>query len=446
MIKKIGSLCLSLVLVLSLVGCGNKEVVTPAPSIPQPAPEVSVPKVPETPEIVEPEPEMEPEIEPEIDIESINFGEGSYDLRLFSTLLLKDENIQNNLCVSPFSLKQALLMVLQGAEEESNSFKELSKFLDCSGSIAEINKNIRQDNILLSSSESATFDISNLVLLDDSLAKSANIETNFIKPLEEYYFAKVLDKDLQNEDIVLDVNNFVNETTKGTIPEMINKPFNDLTKSVLLNAIYFLGKWENPFDAYSTYTSDFNGINGITQVDMMQDGRNILYKETELYKSIIMPYKSDESVINTPKFEMVLFIPTDENEQNIFEIFNNLSVEEQEYLLNSDIKDYSYEDVIVRIPKFEINNTLDLMETVNEMGLKYSVSDGFEISNILQKTYIKVDEEGTEASAVTMIEMANSCIVLEEPPKEFFADKPFMYMIRDSYTNSILFMGVISNL
>lgn len=216
MIKKIGSLCLSLVLVLSLVGCGNKEVVTPTPSIPQPAPEVSVPEVPETPEIVEPEPKIEPEIEPEIDIEPINFGEGSYDLRLFSTLLLKDENIQNNLCVSPFSLKQALLMVLQGAEEESNSFKELSKFLDCSGSIAEINKNIRQDNILLSSSESATFDISNLVLLDDSLAKSANIETNFIKPLEEYYFAKVLDKDLQNEDIVLDVNNFVNEATKYT--------------------------------------------------------------------------------------------------------------------------------------------------------------------------------------------------------------------------------------
>ena len=106
----------------------------------------------------------------------------------------------------------------------------------------------------------------------------------------------------------------------------------------------------------------------------MQDGRNILYKETELYKSIIMPYKSDESVINTPKFEMVLFIPTDEHEQNIFEIFNNLSVEEQEYLLNSDIKDYSYEDVIVRIPKFEINNTIGLMDTVKEMGLKYSVS------------------------------------------------------------------------
>ena len=98
------------------------------------------------------------------------------------------------------------------------------------------------------------------------------------------------------------------------------------------------------------------------------------------------------------------------------------------------------------------------------MGLAYSVSDGnfdftnikdyskdnigFKIGDIIQKTFIKVDEEGTEASAVTMITMLNdlACLVEEKEPKTFYADKPFMYIIRDNYTNTVLFAGVISNL
>lgn len=464
MVKKIGSLCLSLILVLSLVGCGNKEVITPTPTIPQPTPEVevSVPEVSQTPEIVKPIESDKSEVEPEINIEDIDFGEGSYDLRLFSSLLKNEENIQNNLCVSPFSLKQALLMVVQGAEEGSNSYLELSKFLDCDGDINSINKDIKHNNIILSSSDSVKFKISNLVLLDDGLAKSKNIENNFIKPLEDNYFAKVVDKDLQDSVIVSDINNFINESTNGTIPKMISNPFGDDVKSVLLNAIYFLGDWESPFPVDYTTVQEFNGINGITEVDMMFDEKNIEYKETDNYKSIILPYISDKKVINSPQFEMVLFVSKD-NDKNIYDIFDELSIEEQESFFNIDKEEYSYEDTNILLPKFEIENTINLINPVKEMGLKYSISEGnfdftnikdyekdpigFKISDIVQKTYIKVDETGTEASAVTMIIMETDSISLdEELPKEFYADKPFMYVIRDDYTNTVLFAGIISNL
>jgi serine protease inhibitor len=119
--KRIVSLLLIAVMGLSLCACGNKEVVdvpTTPPVVEIEKPDIPV-ETPSKPEIENPsESEVDvPIVEPEIsDVSEIDFGEGSYDLRLFSTLLLNDENIQNNLCVSPFSLKQALLMVLQGAE------------------------------------------------------------------------------------------------------------------------------------------------------------------------------------------------------------------------------------------------------------------------------------------------------------------------------------------
>lgn len=458
---------------LSLTACGNKEIPkdlcgTPNSDIPiveieKPDTPVEIPSEPEVEPVDGPvdEPSVEEPITP-VDISELDFGDGSFNLRLFSTLLT-DENIERNLCISPYSLKEALLLVANGAENDSNSYKELLKFMGEDEDLVTVNSKERNNYILLSSSDSATLDVANLVLLDDSLAKSEKIKDNFIKPLEDYYFADVVDKDLQDNAIVGYVNNFTNKATKGTIPEMISEPFSPDAKAVLLNAVYFLGDWRSPFPAENTWDREFYGMDESYLASMMSDEKTVAYKETEDYKSIILPYKSDSNIINSPQFEMVLFIPTDDT-KNIFDIFKGLSVEEQDTFFNIDKTDYSEEDTYILLPKFEISNTFGLTDTVKEMGLAYSVSDGnfdftnikdyskdnigFKIGDIIQKTFIKVDEEGTEASAVTMITMLNdlACLVEEKEPKTFYADKPFMYIIRDNYTNTVLFAGVISNL
>lgn len=443
---------------LSLVACKGKTVVD--------VPEVSDKPIVENP--VEDNPisipvETPSDILTENPIETPNeepIQENlSYNISLFNQLLNNEELVMNNFCVSPYSLKQALLLAYVGAENGSESQQELSNLLDLiETGKSTIHEFERDNRTILTSSEAVKFKVANLALVDESLIKSDKFNDVFVKTLKEYYNAAVEMSDLQDDSIVDKVNKFANDNTEGTIPKFIDRPFIENTRLVLLNAVYFLGDWRLPFEGDNTYSDIFYGLNGENKVDFMSGTKEVKYFENDLFKSISLEYKSDENVVNAPTYEMSFYLPVDES-VNIVELFKNL--EDKEELLNID-KEYKYLDTNIKLPKFEIETSLNLTDALGSMGMRYCLnptnmdftniadvekSNGFYISDVIQKTYIKVDEKGTEASAVTAIIMKDNCAMIITPEyKEFIADRPFIYVIKDTYTDTILFMGIISNL
>ncbi len=450
--KKIFCVSLLVVLMLSLVACkGNTVVDTPQVSdkpAETPIEDVPISTPVETPTDI-------PVEQPKEEIPMVE--ELSYNVSLFDKLMNNEDLVNKNFCVSPYSLKQALLLAYAGAENGSDTQKELSNLLDLietgKGSVHELE---RDNRVILTSSDAVKFKVANLALFDESLEKSEKFDGIFVNTLKDYYNAAVEMSDLQSLEIVSKVNKFASDSTEGTISEFIKEPFIENTQLVLLNGVYFLGDWKVPFDANNTYSSIFYGLNGENSVKFMNDTREVKYFENDKFKSISLEYKCDENVINAPTFEMSFYLPMDEN-TNVVDLFKSL--ENKEDLFNIE---YDYTETIVKLPKFEIETYLPLIDTLIEMGMKVSTNpanmdfanitnvektNGFYISDVIQKTYIKVDELGTEASAVTAVIMKATGALLVTPEyKEFIADRPFIYVIRDTYTDTVLFMGIISNL
>lgn len=454
--KRVLCICLLVSLMISLVACKGQTVQNPSSS--GSSPTVSNPTDIPVEKPVE-NPVENPVETPNVNENKTDISELSYNVHLFSKLMEDEELIESSFCVSPYSLKQALLLAYVGAENGSDTQKELGDLLDLidNGKVS-VHEFERDNRVILTSSKAAKFKVANVALFDDSLIKSPDFDNLFVKPLNDYYNAAVELADLQDNSIVEKVNEFVNDNTEGTISELIKEPFSDDAKLVLLNAVYFLGNWQTPFDEYSTVKDKFKGLNGSFDIDFMNDTRTVKYFENDKIKSISLEYESDKNTINAPTFEMSFYLPVN-NKTDIVELYNSLTDSEKEVFF--DTKEYSYSETIVKLPKFELDTELKLLDVLKAMGMTKAVDrankdfsniadcdkyEGFYISDVIQKTYIKVDEKGTEASAVTGV-MAGGIDSVQEKPKykEFIADRPFIYVVRDINTDTILFMGIMTN-
>lgn len=454
--KRVLCICLMVSLMISLVACKGQTVQNPSSS--GSSPTVSNPTDIPVENPIE-NPVENPVETPNVDENKTEISELSYNVSLFSKLMEDEELIESSFCVSPYSLKQALLLAYVGAENGSDTQKELEDLLDLvnNGKLT-VHELERDNRVILTSGESVKFKVANLALFDDSLMKSPDFDNLFVKPLNDYYNAAVELADLQDNSIVEKVNKFANDNTEGTIPELIKEPFSDDANLILLNAVYFLGNWQTPFDEFLTVKDIFQGLNGSFDVDFMTDTRDVKYFENDKIKSISLEYETDENTINAPTFEMSFYLPVNEK-IDIVELYNSLTDSEKEVFF--DTKEYSYSETIVKLPKFELETELKLLDVLKAMGMTKAVDtankdfsnmadcdkyDGFYISDVIQKTYIKVDEKGTEASAVTGALVCGTTSVQEKPKyKEFIADRPFVYVIRDINTDTILFMGVMTN-
>lgn len=247
-------------------------------------------------------------------------------------------------------------------------------------------------------------------------------------------------RDLQADDIVDFVNNYVSDKTHNLITNITSGPFEDDCRAAIIDTLYFKGTWEHKFPESATDKQTFYGVDGSTETDFM----HATYKYgVDVDNDIIeLRYKYSD---------LAMDICYDVSDDDISKAFGDY-IDNLEGL--NDRLDHSY-DVNLSMPKFETESSLNIVDAYKTLGMTdmfdpacaedfKSLADDVYVSDIIQKTKIIVDEEGTEAAAVTMMTMDAACAPGEPKILDIVIDKPFVYAIRDTETNIILFAGYVN--
>jgi serpin B len=246
------------------------------------------------------------------------------------------------------------------------------------------------------------------------------------------------------------MNQWIEEKTNGMIDKLYEEPLNKDARLVLLNTLYFKGKWARPFEGINTRKDSFTLQDGTVEtVDMMSQGHaHLLYVQDEVAEGVILPYQDQDMVFLALKPKEGL---------NVREMYDQLDIE----AINTMLEQEETTLCNLKLPKFEVEFHKELNESLKKMGLEIAFMDGVAdfsgigvpddadnmyIEKVQQKSKIIVDEEGTEAAAVTSVEMFRCTSAYNyEMPKEICFDEPFLYMIMDKERKVPLFMGIMDN-
>lgn len=344
-------------------------------------------------------------------------------------------NKEPNVFISPLSMSIALGMVRNGAA--GNTLQEIDKALRISGmsndEINEYYKIMRES--LLSIDPKTRLNIANSIWYRTGFP----VKDTFLNVNKSYFNAEVRDLDFANPTAVDIINSWCSKATNG----LIKKPLDQISADAMLyliNAIYFKGIWVNQFDPKKTYKTDFIAEdNTHTQVDMMVQKDTFLYAEDDMAQYLDMPY-------GNKAFSMTILLP--KNGVTTGQLLEDLSAGEFSRIYNSMQK----QEVNVYFPKFKMENKYEMSDPMRALGMQLAFTEDADfspiseinllISRIIHSTYVEVDEVGTEAAAVTIVEFEKTSM----PMTPFFvANKPFIFLIREKSTGVILFAGKKGN-
>lgn len=350
------------------------------------------------------------------------------------------ETEEQDLFISPTSLFLALSMVYNGAEGETK--EEMAQGLQLVGMDEEaLNKaSASLINQLQKDDEAIQLDIANSIWLNEHF----HFQQGFKEKIQDYFKAEIEEINIQDDASVDRINKWVSEATNDKIDKMVEAPLDPNLVTYLLNAIYFKGDWTYEFDEKETEKADFH----ITQeeekeVSMMSLSEDLLYTENDLFQAVELPY-GEESM------KMQVFLPKEEvKREEVSEnfTFDNWTKWNQEFETSEGT---------VKLPKFELSYEIMLNEILQQLGMELAFKKEAEftklieeeepvwISSVKQKTFIEVHEKGTEAAAVTGVEVVSESAPIDDP---FLleANRPFIITIVDEETDAILFMGEIVN-
>lgn len=346
----------------------------------------------------------------------------------------------DNFMVSPLSLSMALAMTWNGADGETK--QAMQKVLRLDGySDEEVNeyyKKLRE--ALLKTDPSTKLAIANSIWTN----KNVVIDSDFIKVNQDYFNSVVKSVDFADSKTVNELNQWAAENTNNLIDHVIDET-DPMALMYLMNAIYFKGVWTSEFDAKNTTKKPFFYMNGKSKnVDMMHQKTDFNYTENQLLQMVELPYGNQA-------FSMLVLLPKEG--KMLADIISDLQKGDSWTALASGLRK---SDVDLYLPKFKTEYSKRLNDALINMGMgiafdpsradfsRMSDHDAF-ISFVDQFTYISTDEVGTEAAAVTVVGIE---LTSYQPPRTvtFNANRPFIYIIQENSTGSILFMGAVKDL
>ena len=380
-------------------------------------------------------PENNPYTPITLDLKSASLVESSntFGANIFKQVL-QDEKENANVLLSPLSIFQALSMTRNGANGLTKD--EMTSVLAFDESQGD-DLNAYQKKLvdaLKKADNKVNLNIANSIWYRNSLT----VESPFIKVNQDYFNAEVNAIDFTDaQGAKRTINNWVHKQTNGKIPEIVDEVTPDHVM-FLINAIYFYGQWQNKFDAKDTKKEAFYPEAGNeVDVNMMHQEAELGYGANELFTMIEMPYGNGH-------FNMVALMPN--NGKKVSDIVNAMNDDNWATWMES----VNTKEVVLGFPKFKFEGDYELNEPLKRMGMPLAFSDwadftgilkggGIKISKVKHKTFIEVDEKGTEAAAVTSVEIELTSV---GPQKTYFtANKPFVFAITEKDTNTILFLG-----
>jgi len=361
-----------------------------------------------------------------------------FSMRLFHTLDTQDDG-DGNIFISPVSVSFALGMTMNGAG--GNTFEEMKNVLGFSGSdLDQINASYAALIAeLYDVSEGVEFNLANSIWFRDEFS----LQDEFTQLNQDYFNAKVEALDFSDVQGTLEtINSWVENQTEDRIQDLL-KTLDPNACMFLINAIYFKAAWKYQFDEEQTTDSHFYPENGENVLcEMMNIKSNFSFTQGTDYDALELPYDNEN-------YSMIVIMPKTETIDNFVQIANA-------DVIQDIIDNFTEDSVNISLPKMEIEYEKELNDILKEMGIieafdpnraNFSkmfneMDGGVWIENVKQKSFLKVNEEGTEAAAATVVQM-NFESVSDE--KFIYFNKPFLFFINEKQSGSILFCGKIVN-
>ena len=341
---------------------------------------------------------------------------------------------QEDVFVSPLSVTYALGMLANGAVGDTQ--KEILEGLEFrSGKVDDINSLCHQLMI-----ESPKLDKSTKVSMANAVVANKNkpLQPDFKNVVEKQYQALVTNQDFSSPATLSFINQWASDHTQGMVPKILER-INPDGVSYLLNALYFKGIWYRQFDKKRTQQESFTQADGKKlSVKMMHQKERFLAAENDNYQTVVLPYGNGS-------YEMVVLLPREG--KDLSSLLQTMDAKKWK----DNLKNTYSSEVDLKLPRFTSAYTRELNDVLKLLGMnamfdpskanltKMSAVSSF-VSMVLQKAKIEVDEEGSKAAAVTVIETAPTAVAPSKPIL-FHANRPFMYAIAEHSTGTIFFMG-----
>ncbi len=343
-----------------------------------------------------------------------------------------------NIFISPFSVSVALAMTLNGASGETEqAMIDTLQLQDIDTN--SINSSYSQlQQTLQASDPKVTLTIANSLWGNEGFS----FKSDFLQRNTQFFNAEISILDFLDPSSLTTINQWVNTNTNGKIPKILDEIESNAVL-FLINAIYFKGSWQTEFDPAHTRDGTFHLANSSKkQVPMMfRSGRYLHYYE-DAFQAVNLPYGDGQ-------ISMYIFLPARDSDLNTF--LETLDPENWE----SWMSQFREQELSLRIPKFKLEyGTKELNDALTTLGMgiafdqsqadfsrMVSLEDlgaNLYIDKVSHKTFIEVNEEGTEAAAVTIVGIVKTSL-----PPEFTADRPFFFAIRDNEAGTVLFMGTV---
>lgn len=371
------------------------------------------------------------------DLEKINSSvvNGSQKFAFDIFKKLNEEDMDESIFISPFSISQALTMTYNGAERSTKEGMEKTLGLSGLDRIL-VNESYRNlSSFLVQIDEKIDLNIGNSIWIRDGL----EIKDDFIQTNEENFDAEVEAIDFSDDKSVDIINEWIKNATNDMITKMLEPPIREDIIMYLINAIYFKGEWSEQFDPELTYQDDFTTFEGDVQtVNMMRKAGSVEYVGIDEFKAVRLPY-------GNRKTSMYIILPSEGT--NINEFINDMTIEKWRGITKTVLEK---EDIVFRIPRFKLEyGTKELKDSLISLGMEEAfgynadfsgISEDILISSVKHRAVIEVNEEGSEAAGVTIEEV--KCTGVADPIT-FIANRPFMFIINDDVMDTILFMGKV---
>lgn len=393
--------------------------------------------------------EPRPVLDPPTPVEAKTFAKGSNAFGVDLYRQIADQ--KGNLVVSPASLSMALAMTWQGAKGDTAD--EMKRVMHFEGAPAEVAAAAgKLSSALQDPARPITFHVANQLFGEKTIA----LEPPFLDATKSAFGAPLAQVDFKNDfaSARVNINDWVLAKTEKRIKDLIPEDGLDKdTRLVLVNALYFLGDWDRPFEKESTYEAPFiTGAGEPKNVPMMHSPDHAAYAfvAKDGVSALSMPYKGGAM--------SMLFLLPDAND-GLPALEQSLSAEKIDELVGALEPN---KHVMVALPKFEIDPSasLSLGDTLKKMGMPLAFDerkadftpmfnppdpeDRLHIAKVFHKAFIKLDEKGTEAAAASAVSMAKATSAPVDEGR-FVADHPFLFLLRDEASGLIVFMGRVDD-
>jgi len=376
---------------------------------------------------------------PSDDAKRLSAAHNHFGFNLFHQVAT--EGFSENIFISPASAAFALAMLYNGAAGLTQA--EMTEALQIGGLSLDA-VNAANSALLKSLNEGEAkveLSVANSIWCRDPF----KFRSDFLDRTRQSYMAEIRALDFNDPKTVDVINNWVKASTREKITNIIDQ-ISPLDVMFLINAVYFKGTWAHQFDKSRTEDRPFHLLGGTTaDVPMMRQTRTFKYLGHETFQAIRLPYGSGS-------FSMYLFLPA--KDYGLERFVADVTPENWAKWTGA----FASQEVYIRVPRFKLEDDHSFNDALKSMGMKSAfdeqaadltglwdpaetMSPNLYVSFVRQKTYVDVNEEGTEAAAVTGIGVATAS--MPPTPIEMTIDRPFFCAIVDDTTGLILFMGAI---